>query len=89
MNLLGLFQHKKRKNSANVARKRLQIIVAHERAVRNSPDYLPVMKQEIIAVIRKYVFVNNDDVNVHFDSRKNVSLLELNVTLPKQKTDAK
>ena len=89
MSLLDLFQHKKRKNSACVARERLQIIVAHERAGRNSPDYLSAMKQDILTVIRKYVIVDNDDVNVHFDTRENVSFLELNVTLPKQKVGAK
>ncbi|WP_374358228.1 cell division topological specificity factor MinE, partial [Chitinimonas sp.] len=46
-----------KKKSASVARERLQIILAHERAGRGGPDYLPALQQELIAVISKYVSV--------------------------------
>lgn len=41
------------------------------------------MKQEIIAVIRKYVQISDDQVSVQLDQNDdNLSVLELNVTLP-------
>lgn len=72
----------KEKSSSSVAKERLQIIVAHERNTRNQPDYLPQLQQDIIDVIRKYVSINQDQVNVNLDSSTDCSVLELNVTLP-------
>ncbi len=73
---------KKEANTASVAKERLQIIVAHERAQRNQPDYLPKMQNEILEVIRKYVEIDRDMVSVQLDDCDNCSVLELNVTLP-------
>lgn len=72
----------KDKNTASVAKDRLQIIVAHERAKRNQPDYLPKMQQEILDVINKYVAIDQDHISVQLDSNDNCSVLELNVQLP-------
>ena len=65
-----------------MAKERLQIIVAHERRKRTEPDYLPMMQQEIIQVIRKYVSIADDQVSVQLESSDDCSVLELNVTLP-------
>ncbi|NKF51573.1 cell division topological specificity factor MinE [Shewanella sp. WXL01] len=83
MSILDYFRSNKKAASASLAKDRLQIIVAHQRAERDAPDYFPQMKQEIIEVIRKYVHVNEDQVNVQLDQDdNNLSVLELNVTLP-------
>ena len=81
MNLMDYFR-KKENTSAKVAKERLQILVAHDRSRVNSPDYLPQLQQEIMAVIRKYVAINEDDVSVHLEQQGTTSILELNVTLP-------
>jgi len=70
------------KNTASIARERLQIIVAHERGKREQPDYLPQLQQEILDVIRKYVPISDDQVQVQLDKTDSCSVLELNVTLP-------
>ncbi|QBF84503.1 cell division topological specificity factor MinE [Shewanella maritima] len=83
MSILDYFRSNKKAASASLAKDRLQIIVAHQRAERDAPDYFPQMKQEIIEVIRKYVHINEDQVNVQLDQDdNNLSVLELNVTLP-------
>lgn len=71
-----------RKKTASVAKERLQIIVAHERAERNRPSYLPLMQQEILEVIRKYVPISQDDVRISVDREEDCEVLELNVVLP-------
>lgn len=81
MKFLDFLRADANKNSAKIARERLQIIVAHERANRNKPDYLPAMRQDIIDVIRKYVHIDPKDVSVQMASEQNVSVLELNITL--------
>ncbi|CAM3249652.1 cell division topological specificity factor MinE [Moritella viscosa] len=84
MSLLDYFRTSKPDvSSANLAKDRLQIIVAHERNLRdNTPDYLPQLKLDILEVIKKYVAVTSDQVHVQLDQRdNNLSVLELNVTL--------
>lgn len=70
------------KNSARVAKERLQIIVAHERSPRGGPDYLPLLKEELLQVIRKYTQVDSDAIRMQLDRDGDCEVLELNVTLP-------
>ncbi len=83
MSFLDYFKVKKQ-NTASVAKERLQIIVAHERGQRDQPDYLPQLQQELLAVIRKYVQISDDMIQVEVDRNGNCSVLELNVTLPER-----
>ncbi|HEY9103230.1 cell division topological specificity factor MinE [Chitinimonas sp.] len=71
-----------KKKSASVARERLQIILAHERAGRGGPDYLPALQQELIAVISKYVSVGQDDIKVSLERQDDYDVLEVNIVLP-------
>lgn len=71
-----------KKKSATVARERLSIILAHERAGRGAADYLPALQQELIAVISKYVAVGKDDIKVSLDRQDDVDVLEVNIVLP-------
>ena len=81
MSILDYFT-KKKASTASVAKERLQVIVAHERSKRTQPDYLPKMQQEILDVIRKYIDIEQDQVDVQLESNGSCSVLELNVTLP-------
>lgn len=81
MNFLSYFRSQK-KNSASVAKERLQIIVARERSPRGGPDYLPLLKEELLHVIRKYVPVDPEAVKIQLDKEGDCEVLELNVTLP-------
>ncbi|MEC7816329.1 MAG: cell division topological specificity factor MinE [Pseudomonadota bacterium] len=83
MSFLDYFRSKKT-NTASVAKERLQIIVAHERGQREQPDYLPQLQQELLQVIRKYVQISDDMVQVEVDRNDHCSVLELNVTLPEK-----
>jgi cell division topological specificity factor len=82
MKLFDYFRKDSGTQSASTAKERLQIVVAHQRATRNQPDFLPEMQQEIINVIKKYVNIEQDQVSVQLDNIDNCSVLELNVTLP-------
>ncbi len=85
MSLLDYFRSSK-KNTANQAKERLQIIVAHERRRRTSPDYLPQLERDLLEVIRKYVDIADDQVSVTLEkSSDELSVLELNVTFPEDK----
>ena len=77
------FLKRERKKTASVAKERLQIIVAHQRTQRGQPDYMPLLERELLEVIRRYVPIDDDAVNISLDSEDNCSVLELNVTLPR------
>jgi cell division topological specificity factor len=73
---------RRRNTTASVAKERLQIIISHERNQRNTPDYLPKLQEEILAVIAKYVPINREQVSVNLERIGDSSVLELNVTVP-------
>jgi cell division topological specificity factor len=80
MGLLALFR--RTPPSANVAKERLRIIVAQERSTRNAPDYLPLLRRELLEVIRKYVNVDPEAVQVVVEKEEGHEVLELSVSLP-------
>ena len=81
MSLLDYFRSNKKQNTAQLAKERLQIIVAQERSSRGGPDYLPQLKQDILDVIRKYVQIDPDKITVQLDQKSDeLSVLELNIT---------
>lgn len=80
MNFFNYFRSQRRKSAA-VAKERLQIIVARERTPRGGPDYLPLLREELLNVIRKYVAIDQDAVKIQLDRDGDCEVLELNVTL--------
>ena len=81
MSLLDYFRTSQQ-SSASLAKERLQILVAHERTSRNQPSYLPRLQQEILAVIQKYVEVEDNAISINYEQDDNQEMLELNITLP-------
>ena len=73
-----------RKSSAEVARDRLQVIVAHQRREAGMPDYLPRMQRDLLEVIRRYVQVKDDAVDIQIDRDDGCEVLELNITLSEE-----
>jgi cell division topological specificity factor len=81
MSLMDIFRTEQ-KNSASVAKERLRVLVAHDRVQASGPDYLPQLERDIMAVIQKYVAIEDEDVSVQLEKSGTTSILELNVTLP-------
>jgi cell division topological specificity factor len=79
---LNVFK-REQKSTASLAKERLQVIVAHQRAGRaNGLDFLPRMQQELLDVIRKYVTVGDDAIRMNVERDGGLEVLELNITLP-------
>jgi cell division topological specificity factor len=83
MGLLAFFR--RQPATANVAKERLRIIVAQERTARGGPDYLPTLRRELFEVIRKYINVDPDAIQVHLEKEDGHEVLELSVALPEKK----
>ena len=73
-----------KKQTASVAKERLQIILAHERSGRNAaePDDLPDLQRELVAVISKYIKINVQDIKVNLERQDNLEVLEVKIELP-------
>lgn len=88
MSLLNFIRQKlqnSKPNSANLAKERLQIIVAHQRSLQKPGKVdLDELQMKLIEVISNYLHIEKDLVNVELQRDADRSLLELNVTLPEQ-----
>jgi cell division topological specificity factor len=80
MGLLAFFR--RTPGTATVAKERLRIIVAQERSTRDGPDYLPLLRREILEVIRKYVNVDPEAIQITLEREDGQEVLELSVALP-------
>jgi cell division topological specificity factor len=79
MNLLNFFS---RRATAPVARDRLQILLAHERTIAGGSDLVALLREEILAVIKKHVSVEPEKVQVKMDRGAAVSTLEVDIEIP-------
>jgi cell division topological specificity factor len=95
MNLFNLFR---KQASAPIARDRLQILLSHERTIAGGSDLVALLREEILAVIKKHVNVDSEKVQVKMERGESVSMLEVDieiptptkkVTAPKPKVEAK
>ena len=85
MRFMNYFRTKGNDSSAKSAKDRLHIIIAQQRVQPDgSPDFLMLLRQDILALIAKHAHVNLDEVKVELCCKDNNSVLELNVTLPEK-----
>ena len=86
---MGLFDFlRAKKDTAQTAKNRLQIIIAQERSSRGSPDYLPLLQRELLEVIRKYVNVDAEAVKVDVVKDGEHDILDISVALPDERANA-
>ncbi|HET8882488.1 MAG TPA: cell division topological specificity factor MinE [Solimonas sp.] len=83
MDWLKFFRGEQPKSTASVAKERLQLVVAHQRDGRaNGPVYLPKLREELLSVVRKYVKVPDNAVQINVQREDGLEVLEMNITLP-------
>ncbi len=89
MRFFDFFNLRRPDPSADKAKERLTVLVALDRQGGGGPDFLPLLQRELLAVIRKYVEIDQDKVSVDFQSGTGFSTLEVNVELPNRVLIAK
>lgn len=83
MSWMDVFRAQKKPSSAQMAKERLQLVVAHRRTGGSGqPDYFPQLQKDLLKVLRKYVHVNDDAVHMDIEREGDLEVLELNITLP-------
>ena len=82
MSIFG-FQFRPRKAStAQTAKERLQILLAHERVDASTQDVLPLLQRDILEVIRRHMKIDGDAVDIRMERGDERSSLEINIELP-------
>ena len=79
---MSLFSFLARRPTAPVARERLQILLAHERAMTGGTDLIAVLKEEILAVIARHFPLERERVQVKLDRGDAYSTLEIDIEVP-------
>ncbi|MAU95602.1 MAG: cell division topological specificity factor MinE [Fulvimarina sp.] len=79
---MSLFSFLNRRSSAPMARERLQVLLAHERATVGHSDLVGLLREEILAVIAKHIQLDADKVNVTMQRGEHVSTLEVDIEIP-------
>jgi cell division topological specificity factor len=80
---MGLYEllFRPHRHSAAIAKERLKIVLAHERAGRHAPDFLPRLQKELIDVVCRYVEIREDMIRVNLGKAGETSLLEINIEI--------
>jgi cell division topological specificity factor len=80
---MGLFKSlfSPHRHSAAIAKERLKIVLAHERAGSGAPDFLPKLQRDLIDVVGRYVEIRDDMIRVNLGKSGETSLLEINIEI--------
>jgi cell division topological specificity factor len=68
-------------SSASIAKERLKIVLAHERASSRAPDFLPILQKELLTVVSRYVEISEEMIRVTLGKSGDTSLLEINIEI--------
>ncbi|WP_154061553.1 cell division topological specificity factor MinE [Buchnera aphidicola] len=77
--LLDFFSSKK-KYTANLAKKRLKIIIEQKQKNRYEPHYFPQLKNDLLLVIAKYIKVKPNKIFIRIGrNNNNIYILKVNI----------
>jgi len=72
----------KKDSSADRAKERLKLVLAHERTSTNFP-FMDDLRRDMIAVIQKYLKVEDINIKTEQSRELNIDLLEVEVSVGK------
>jgi cell division topological specificity factor len=82
MKIFGFSFRPRPENSADTAKERLQILLAHERTDRSNAELLPILQREILEVVKRHMKVDSKTVDIKLERGDELSSLEINIELP-------
>ena len=75
-------QQPRKSDSAQAAKERLQILLAHDRTDRAREDLLPLLQRDILEVVKRHMRVDSDAVEIKLERGDDMSSLEINIEVP-------
>ena len=60
----------------------MQILLAYERTTKSRSDLLVVLREEILAAVKRHIELDPDRINVKMRPGDKVSILEIDIQIP-------
>ncbi|MBL8790067.1 MAG: cell division topological specificity factor MinE [Rhizobiales bacterium] len=70
-------------STAPVARERLQVLLSHERGATGQSNLLSLIKEDVLAAIKRHISIPSEAVHVKVERRKAISTMRISLDLPK------
>ncbi len=88
MSIFDIFR-KRPANTANLARDRLQVIIAREGHGGANSELLQQLKQAVMEAISRFVNVSPHDISVERNTQNNLDMLSVSISLPEDFANAR
>jgi cell division topological specificity factor len=75
--------HEPEPSTAPVARERLQVLLSHERGANGQSNLLGLIKEDVLAAIKRHISIPAEAVHVKVERRKAISTMRISLDLPK------
>ncbi len=81
MSFLDFFT-KRKPATANLAKERLQVIIAREGNRSSNPELIQQIKRAVLEAVGKFVQVRPEDIAIELENQRDLEVLSVSVTLP-------
>jgi cell division topological specificity factor len=86
----AVFRNEEKESARAEAKQRLHLVLINDRAGRDTPDFMPKLRQEIVDVLKKYIAgADDDDVEINVVNKDNTSIMEMSISLDKSKVNVR
>jgi len=68
--------------TANLAKERLQVIIAREGNRSSNPELIQQIKRAVLEAVGKFVQVRPEDIAIEVENQRDLEVLSVSVTLP-------
>jgi cell division topological specificity factor len=76
------FFTKRKPATANLAKERLQVIIAREGNRSSNPELIQQIKRAVLEAVGKFVQVRPEDIAIELENQRDLEVLSVSVTLP-------
>jgi cell division topological specificity factor len=76
------FFTKRKPATANLAKERLQVIIAREGNRSSNPELIQQIKRAVLEAVGKFVQVRPEDIAIEVENQRDLEVLSVSVTLP-------
>lgn len=79
MSLINFFLSSNNKNTANIAKKRLHLLIEKQKKNEYTINHFNALRKDILNIINKYVKVTESISMNIYNKKNNISILEINI----------